>query len=189
MYSSKPKIDGNSMSIVVHGIDLALANSLRRTMTSDIPTFAIEDVIFQKNTTVLHDEMIAHRLGLIPLTSFDMSSNYCVFTLNKTATDDIEVWTSDDLESSDKNVVPAIDHIPIVKVRKGQELSLEARIKAGTGFEHAKWSAVCTCFFKKIDDGFEFIVETDGSLDPMTVFRSSIKVLRERVNLAKQTLI
>lgn len=48
-------------------IDAPLANALRRVMLSDVPTVAIENVFVHNNTSIMHDEQLAHRLGLIPL--------------------------------------------------------------------------------------------------------------------------
>ena len=49
------------------GIDAALANALRRILLAEVPTMAIERVLLFQNTSIIQDEVLAHRLGLIPI--------------------------------------------------------------------------------------------------------------------------
>ncbi|KAF9071754.1 insert subdomain of RNA polymerase alpha subunit [Rhodocollybia butyracea] len=57
------------VNFVLENVDLAMANSLRRVMMADLPTVAIDLVVVEANTTVLPDEFIVHRLGMVPLVS------------------------------------------------------------------------------------------------------------------------
>ncbi len=55
-----------SFSLV--GIDASIANAFRRILIAEIPTLAIESVFVHNNTSIVHDEVLANRLGLVPLT-------------------------------------------------------------------------------------------------------------------------
>lgn len=142
----------NMLKFIIEGIDVSLLNSLRRTATTGVPTMAIEDVEFTKNSSVLYDEIIAHRLGLIPLKTdlktYNLPSeckckgkgcNACQvkFTLN--AKGPCTVY-SGDLKSKDPKIVPVEQKIPIVKLNENQEIKLTATAVLGLGSEHSKWS-------------------------------------------------
>lgn len=61
------RYDGYEMEFDMIGIHPFLANTFRRLMLSDVPTMAIEKVHIYNNTSIIQDEILAHRLGLIPL--------------------------------------------------------------------------------------------------------------------------
>ncbi|EER05233.1 DNA-directed RNA polymerases I and III 40 kDa polypeptide, putative [Perkinsus marinus ATCC 50983] len=66
----KMKVQRASDEVVevdVVGIDPPIANALRRIMIAEIPTIAIEKCYVYQNTGVIHDEILAHRLGLVPI--------------------------------------------------------------------------------------------------------------------------
>ena len=58
----------------LYDTDLAVANALRRIMISEVPTMTIDLVEVKENTSALHDEFLAHRLGLVPLVSEHIDS-------------------------------------------------------------------------------------------------------------------
>jgi DNA-directed RNA polymerase subunit D len=144
--------DGMKVSFLIKGITPYLANALRRAVMEEVPTMAIEDVEIRKNSSILYDEMIAHRLGLVPLKTDLKSYNLpaeckckgegcarCqnMLTLKTSATGTV---TAGIMKSKDSSVVPVYPEMPIVKLSKGQNLELEAVAVLGKGKEHSKWS-------------------------------------------------
>mmetsp|Transcript_46318 Transcript_46318/g.68333 ORF Transcript_46318/g.68333 Transcript_46318/m.68333 type:complete len:329 (+) Transcript_46318:140-1126(+) len=65
------ELTSDTIKFFVKGIDVSMANSIRRVCIGEVPTLAIENVSIERNDTVLQDEFICHRLGFIPLKSTD----------------------------------------------------------------------------------------------------------------------
>ncbi len=180
------------MKFEITGLTPALAGELRHIMISEIPTMAIEWVDFHKNDSALWDEIIASRLGLIPLTYdtkfYNMKDDcscggegcvHCqvVFALKKKGP--CMVY-SGDLVSSDKRVKPVFDKIPIVELMEGQELEFEATAQLGLGKEHAKWQGAIVGYSAD-KDKYTFNVETACGLSVEEIVMKSFDVLNEKL--------
>jgi DNA-directed RNA polymerase II subunit RPB3 len=71
------ELKDDTITFALNNTDTTIANTLRRVILADVPTMAIDLVEIENNTSVLTDEFIAHRLGLIPLVSNNVDSfNY-----------------------------------------------------------------------------------------------------------------
>jgi DNA-directed RNA polymerase subunit D len=129
-------------------------NSLRRIMLAYLPKLAVNDVIIYDNTSALFDEIIAHRVGLIPIpTDLSLLSfrDECTckgkgcpnctvrYTLSKEGEGTVY---SGDLQPEEKSWAIKEDKIPIVKLYGDQRLILEVEAVLGKGRDHAKWQSV-----------------------------------------------
>lgn len=63
------EISAEKMKFSLSGCDVSLANALRRVLISEVPTLAPHLVNIIENTSVLHDEWLCQRIGLIPFVS------------------------------------------------------------------------------------------------------------------------
>lgn len=112
----------------------ALANAIRRSI-SEVPTLAIDEVEIFKNDSALYDEVLAHRMGLVPLkTEKSMTSKTEIkFKLTKTGPGTVY---SEDLSGAADIIYPKI---PITLLGEDAKVELVATARLGTGLEHAKF--------------------------------------------------
>ncbi|KAL1927088.1 hypothetical protein VTP01DRAFT_5051 [Rhizomucor pusillus] len=66
----------HSIEFDLIGVDASIANAFRRILIAEVPTMAIEKVYVINNTSIIHDEVLAHRLGLIPILADPMAFQY-----------------------------------------------------------------------------------------------------------------
>jgi DNA-directed RNA polymerase subunit D len=162
MKLSKVKAKGNQLDVAMNDSQDWYVNTLRRLFISEVPTMAIEYIEIVKNDSILYDEMLTHRLGLIPLTtdlaSYQLPSqeeidsreylaqSSCKLTLEAKGPC---VVLAKDLKSKDPKVKPVFPDMPIAKLLEGQEIKFEAVAVLGKGRVHAKWSP-CHAYYRKI---------------------------------------
>jgi DNA-directed RNA polymerase subunit D len=163
--------DDISIELLVKGIPLPVLNAIRRIMQLEVPTAAVEDVIFYENSTPIYDEIIAQRLAMLPIASevalkklkppeecskcFEEASGEAPEELSKicegcftivsfqgeASSEPVYVYARD-LKTDDPDIRPAYPEIPVTVIGPGQRLSFDARIRIGRGVEHIKWSPV-----------------------------------------------
>ncbi|MDG7022447.1 MAG: DNA-directed RNA polymerase subunit D, partial [Nitrososphaerota archaeon] len=145
----------DEISLQLEGVDRSYANAVRRFCISEVPSMAIDDIVILENSSVLYDEILAHRLGMVPLrTDLEryvlpdrcdcgnpLGCQKCrvLLVLDATAKERPRTVVSGDLVSEDREVCPVNPNIPIVKLAVGQSVKLEAYARLGRGKEHAKW--------------------------------------------------
>ncbi|CAD6505025.1 BgTH12-00524 [Blumeria graminis f. sp. triticale] len=164
----------NHVNFELQNVDLGFANSLRRVVLAEVPTLAVDIVEVEANTSVLPDELLSHRIGLIPLISknvddviysrdceCDQYCELCSVTLSlqaKCTSDEIMKVYARDLVVDNTRANPWVGN-PVItdpeglgtvicKLRKGQELRMKCIAKKGIAKEHAKWSPCAAVGFE-----------------------------------------
>ena len=164
----------NSMVVDIIGIDTSIANALRRILLSEVATMAIEEVTMIQNTSVMQDEVLCHRLGLLPLKidarMFDFVSkkgrmdntNTLIFKLNVECqdTNPCTVYSSQlewvpqkgqkELFEKNGQECPKCvnDDIIISKLAYRQKIECWMKVVKGIGRDHGKFSPVGTAFYR-----------------------------------------
>lgn len=127
-------------------IDESLANAIRRSAL-EVPVLAIDEVDISKNDSVLFDEVLALRLGLIPLENQSLElkeecsckgkgCNNCTIQLKLKAKGPGMVYAKD-LKGSAK---PIYGEMPLTTLEEDAELELVAFARLGLGIQHTKYS-------------------------------------------------
>lgn len=154
----------NSLHLHIEDTDIAFMNTLRRVVTTEVPTMAIDEVVIIENSSVLQDEFLAHRIGLIPLKTdlktynlpeectckSEFGCNLCRVSLALEAEEEDQTSTvySGNLKSENPSITPTSYKIPIAKLAPEQRIRLEAYARLGKGKNHARWQPVSMCAYK-----------------------------------------
>ena len=186
------KRDERNARFVVRGLTPAFANGIRRAMIADVPTMSIDTVNVIENSSVMFDEVIGLRLGLIPLTTpideFEEGDSVTLSLDVEGPTEHGETVTaySGDIQTSDDLVKPADENVPIIDLKRGQRLSFEAEAVLGRGRDHAKHQGGVSVGYRHLqtvevgDEVGEYddrepnivrgVIEEDGELVPAESF-------------------
>jgi|TARA_B110001454_G_scaffold77366_1_gene74925 DNA-directed RNA polymerase subunit D len=178
------------VSVKIKGVPLQYANALRRICLNGVPIYAVESIDILENSSVLADEGVAHRVGLIPLKT-DLSASKdgnendkIMITLDSGVTDETRTILSGELKSQDDSVVPTSNDIPIITLAPGQSIKFEAYARLGKGTEHARWNSanIATLTDTEKNDEKVLTVESTGALDPKHIILSSVEQLSSKLS-------
>ncbi len=184
----------NRIEFNISGITESFANTFRRIVISDIPIMAIETVTFHQNSSVMDDEVLAHRLGLVPLKTDSSGIEEISMTLKATGP---KVVYSEELhpdkiktkgKSKKSESIAAYGKIPLMKLSDGQEIELEAIAQLGTGEEHIKWQGGLASYDLKKDGSFDFFVESYGQRPINELIEGAFDIFDDKIKELKSLL-
>ncbi|MFB6265659.1 MAG: DNA-directed RNA polymerase subunit D [Candidatus Nanohaloarchaea archaeon] len=174
------------------------ANALRRTMIGEVPTLAVEDVKIVENNSGLFDEIVAHRLGMIPWEFNPDNYNLpeecdcedgcpkCEVSMALKAEGEGTV-TADDISVPSDDVEPRNPETPVVRTGEEGEIEMEMTAKLGLGKDHAKWQAANASY--SYEDGtFRFKVESVSGYDPRDIVSRAVDVLEDDLDVFEEQI-
>lgn len=148
------------LSFLLKGSNEVFANTMRRLIIEEVPTLAVEEVEVKDNNSALHDEMLALRLGLIPiktdLKSYRLPQNQdeiteksasCTLQLKLKSNKKGYVYAGE-AESADPKCTFVYEKMPVVKLLSKQKIDVIMTAIMGKGKDHTKWTPALA-FYKK----------------------------------------
>nr|WP_246282120.1 DNA-directed RNA polymerase subunit D [Nitrosopumilus ureiphilus] len=198
--------DNQKIAIKLKGVPLQYANALRRVCLNGVPVFAVDTVDIIENSSVLPDEGLAHRLGLIPLktdlgrfnepskceckSETGCSNCRVMLVLDSGDSDVTRTILSNELSSEDESIKPVSDKIPIVQLAPGQRIKVECYARLGRGIEHAKWNSanISTIIDTDKEDEKILTVESTGALNPEQIILAGVDEVSNKLGQFKETI-
>jgi len=198
--------DNQKIVVKLKGMPLQYSNALRRVCLNGVPVFAVDTVDIIENSSVLPDEGLAHRLGLIPITT-DLSrfnepskcecqsetgcSNCKVMLILDSGDSEVtRTVLSNELSSEDDSIKPVSEKIPIVQLAPGQRIKVECYARLGRGTQHAKWNSanISTLTDTDKDDVKILTIESTGALNPEQIIISGVDEVSNRIGQFKEMI-
>lgn len=171
------------MKLKLTSTPVSFVNALRRVIMVELPTLSIEDVKILKNNSAFYDEILALRLGLVPIRADprlyeeQMDKFKVAFILKGEGP--LTLY-SKDLQPMDPEIVPAFPDIPLVRLVEDQEIELEAWAVPGTGKEHIKWQGGTAYYKQTSEKGFDFYVESYGNMPVEDMLQRAGRILAQK---------
>ena len=167
------ELNDKQMKCIIEDTTPSFVNTVRRVLVADVPKMAIEDVEFHlgpirdssgkefESVSPLFDEIIGHRLGLIPIPTDLKLFNFredcdckgegcpnCTIMYNLNKKGPCTVYSGDLEPLGDTKFKITDDLIPIVKLDENQALLIYATAELGNGKKHAKWQTASGVGYK-----------------------------------------
>jgi len=176
----------NRIEFNATGLDIGVANLIRRYSMARIPVLAMNKVTIYDNSSSFWDEYLAHRIGLMPVTTPKKTPKSAEITFTLDAEGPKTVY-SNELECSDKGIKMAKDNIPVLTLVQNQHIRLEGLAVLGTGRQHARFQAGIVSYGEK-EGKFNFMVESFFQMPPKDVIERGCDEILTDIDELQKTL-
>tara|TARA_B100000787_G_C16197393_1_gene301961 strand:+ start:5058 stop:5738 length:681 start_codon:yes stop_codon:yes gene_type:complete len=155
----------SSGSVTIKGANNAMLNGIRRTMIRDVPALAVSRVEITKNNTPMPDDMLSHRIGLIPMYAKHGEEDVTRIELKVDKSGPCELYSEDII----CDAVTVVRGVYICPLYEGQQIALTGSFEVGVGKDHARFQRCVAPAYSIRHDGLEssecFCVDIPASTD------------------------
>jgi len=160
--------------------DEAVANALRRSMMSKVPTLAVKHLEVSRNDSGLFDEVVANRVGQIPFSipeNVDEESEVHV-ALNQ---DGPGKAVASDIQTDNDEAEPVNPDTEIVNLKENQGMEFEGVAVLNTGSEHAKHQGGTVGYEKKDEGEYLFRIESTSGYSNEELFNKAVEIMQSEI--------
>lgn len=165
----------------------AIANTLRRSMITKVPTLAVQELEIMKNESALFDEVLANRVGQVPFTIPENveEGDTVNIALKQEGPGTV---LAEDLVADNDEAEPVNPETILVELKEDQALEFEADATLGTGAEHAKHQGG-TAGYEKVDDGeFLFRIESSSGYSNTGLVEAAVSIVKQELDEFEEAL-
>ena len=196
----------DTLKVEFDGVDPSVVGAIRRTIINRVPVLAIEDIDILVNSSALYDEVIAHRLGMIPFV-FDVKKlvqkNVCsckgagcdkcevTMVLNKVGP--CKVYAKD-IKIANSSVKTVDGNVLLISLLDKQRLHFEMRAELNIAKEHAKWQPAIVGYSYDADakgsdkNKVVFNLKSISGLNPKQIILKSVEIMKQRLDVFEEAL-
>ena len=173
--------DGSILKVKLEDANEAVANALRRSMLTKVPTLSASHIDIVKNESALFDEMLAHRVGQVP---FKIPQNVdegdtVHIAVNKEGPGNV---VASDIKTDNDEAEPTHPEAVIATLKENQAIEFEGEAELGKGEEHAKHQGG-TVGYEITDDGeFLFRIESSSGYNNKELFNAAVEEVKDELD-------
>lgn len=173
--------DGQVSKIKLKNANEAMANAIRRSILTKVPTLSVQHVDISNNESALFDEMLAHRIGQVP------------FSVPENVGEEDEVHVAikqegpgnllaSDIKADNDEAEPVNPETVLATLKEDQSVELEGKASLGRGEEHAKHQGG-TVGYEQLDEGdFLFRIESSSGYSNTELFEKALQELKRELD-------
>lgn len=168
------------MKVLLPGADVATCCAVRRALLEDVESLAIDAVRVDQNDSVVYDEILVQRLGLVPLFAPTGRTSATGYLAVRAAPDEMGVVdvTSDRIRWDHGAPSMAAPDIVLTQLAAGEAVSCLIKATRGRGRDHSKWCPVTVV--RILDEGVD-VEAVDDRESPRHLVAEALRILEGRI--------